>query len=146
MMGLACPWRWKKRNRKIVGINMDLFVSCDRLKNWPLPGSKSMNKMIDLLYMLKYVLEVQEAYDEAVSIRPHYLTFLLDKTVRRRPWKHFSDGLKDQGICEWVVYKNPRMLGYVPDHFKTQEMCDDVVIEDHYCWDMFLIGFWHSNN
>ena len=51
----------------------------------------------------------------------------------RRPWKHFPDGLKDQGICEWVVYKNPVMLGYVPDHFKTQEMCDDVVIEDHYC-------------
>ena len=57
---------------------------------------------------------------------------IFDQAVRRKPRKHFSDDLKDQGICEWVVYKNPRMLEYVPDHFKTREMCNDAVIEDPY--------------
>ena len=58
----------------------------------------------------------------------------VDETVRRTPWdlKHVydSDYLKDQGICEWVLYENPRMLEYVPDHFKTREICNDVVMED----------------
>ena len=57
---------------------------------------------------------------------------IFDQAVRRKPRKHFPDDLKDQGICEWVVYKNPRMLEYVPDHFKTREMCNDAVIEDPY--------------
>ena len=80
--------------------------------------------------ILKYVPEIQ-GVDEAVGIRPRYLTFVLDQAVRRRPWglKHVSDDLKDQGIREWVVYKNPRMLEYVPDHSKTREMCNDVVME-----------------
>ena len=65
--------------------------------------------------ILKYVPEIQ-GVDEAVGIRPRYLTFVLDQAVRRRPWglKHVSDDLKVQGICEWVVYKNPRMLEYNP--------------------------------
>ena len=29
MVGLVCSWRWKKWNRKIVGINMGHFVSAD---------------------------------------------------------------------------------------------------------------------
>ena len=82
-----------------------------------------------MVNILKYVPGVQWV-DEAVNIRPCYLRFALDKAVRRRPWKHFSDGLKDQGICEWLACKTPRTLEYVPDHFKTREMCSDVVIED----------------
>ena len=87
--------------------------------------------MCVMVNILKHVRGVQRE-DGTVSIRPRYLTFVLDQAVRRRPWglKHFCDDLKDQGICEWVVYKNPRMLEYVPDHFKTREMCDDVVMED----------------
>ena len=54
---------------------------------------------------------------------------VLDYAVPGRPRKHFSDNLKDQGICEWVVYKNLRMLECVPDHFK-KGMYDDAVMED----------------
>ena len=32
VVGLVCPQRREKRDRKIVGINMDLFVSGDRIK------------------------------------------------------------------------------------------------------------------
>ena len=31
-----------------------------------------------------------------------------------------------------VVEKDPRWLYYVPDHFKTQKMCHDVVCSDPY--------------
>ena len=60
-----------------------------------------------MVNMLKYVPRAQ-GVDKAVSIKPRYLTFVLDQTVRRRPWglKPVSDDLKDQGICEWVVNKN----------------------------------------
>ena len=58
------------------------------------------------------------------DIRPRYLTFVLDQAVRRRPWglKHASKELKDQGVCEWVVYKNPWIFKCVSDRFKTREM------------------------
>ena len=100
---------------------------------------------------LKCVPGVQ-GVDEAMSISPHYLTFALDKAVRRRPWKHFSDGLKDEEVYEWIVYENPRMLEYVPDHFKAREMCYDMVIEDplllRYVPDWFvtqqLIELWND--
>ena len=84
-----------------------------------------------LLHMLKYVPGVQGVH-ETVSIRPRYLTFVLDQAVSRTPWglKHVSDDLKDKWICEWVIHKNPRMLKYVPDHFETREMCDDAVGDD----------------
>ena len=80
-----------------------------------------------MVNILKYVPGVR-GVDEVVSIRPR--SFVLNQAVSRRPWglKHVSDDLKDQGICEWVVYKNSRMLEYVPDHFKTREMCNDVVM------------------
>ena len=32
------------------------------------------------------------------------------------------DHLKTQEICDKVVTRNPRMLDYIPDKFKTQEM------------------------
>ena len=37
---------------------------------------------------------------------------------------HFfiPDHLKTQEICDKVVTRNPRMLDYIPDKFKTQEM------------------------
>ena len=84
-----------------------------------------------MVNILKYIPGVQ-GVDETVSIGPLYLTLVLDQAVHRRPWdlKHFSDDLKGQGIYEWVVYKNLRMLEYVPDHFKTRAMCNDVVMED----------------
>ena len=33
-------------------------------------------------------------------------------------------------MCIKAVEVDPWLLKYVPDHFKTQEMCDAVVIED----------------
>ena len=45
-----------------------------------------------------------QGVDEAVSVRPRYLTFVIDQDVRRKPWglKHFSDDLKDQTKLRFV--------------------------------------------
>ena len=37
------------------------------------------------------------------------------------------DHLKTQEMCNEAVHLNPLSLKYVPDHFKIQEMCDEVV-------------------
>ena len=37
------------------------------------------------------------------------------------------DHLKTQEMCNETVHLNPLSLKYVPDHFKIQEMCDEVV-------------------
>ena len=73
-----------------------------------------------------------QGVDEAVSTTPRYLKFVFNQAVCRRQWSltQFSDDLKDQGICEWVVYKNSWQLEYVSDHFKPREVCDDVMMED----------------
>ena len=35
-------------------------------------------------------------------------------------------------MCFKAVKEDPKDLDIVPDHFKTQEMCDKTVSEDHY--------------
>ena len=69
--------------------------------------------------MVKYVPWVQ-GVDEAVSIGPHYLTFL-------------PDHLKVTGMCDEVVRRESWTLKDVPDHLKTQEMCKRVVRKTHEC-------------
>ena len=56
-----------------------------------------------MVNILKYVPGVQ-GVDEAVSVRPRYLTFVIDQEVRRKPWglKYFSDDLKDQTKLRFV--------------------------------------------
>ena len=85
-----------------------------------------------LSYILKYIPGAKEACNKEVRRKLRSLAFVFDQAVRRRPRKHFSNDLKDQGICEWVVYKNPRMLEYVPDDFKTREIWDNAMMEDPY--------------
>ena len=41
--------------------------------------------------------------------------------------KHIPDHLKTQKICDDAVRRIPFYLEYVPDHLKTHEMCDRVV-------------------
>ena len=37
------------------------------------------------------------------------------------------DHLKTQEICDKAVHTEPLSLAYVPDQFKTQEMCNETV-------------------
>ena len=97
-----------------------------------------MNKMIDLfknvfwyiikgvwtvlLYILKYVPGVQEAYDEAVAHlhRPLpwiYLIRIKAKDVDIEPCflSLVSDRFKTQKMCEKAVEKYLWLLKYVPD-------------------------------
>ena len=60
-----------------------------------------------LLYMLKYVPGVQEAYDEAVACRRSLLTGIYLIRIKA----------KDVDI-------EPRFLPFVPDRFKIREMCE----------------------
>ena len=108
-------------------------------KIWRLPGFKCLNKMIDLfknvfwyiidgawtifLYMLKYVAEVQEAYDEVATYR-----------LRPRPWIYLIR------IKAKDVYIEPCFLTYVPDCFKIWEMCEKAVKK--YLWLLKYVPDW----
>ena len=90
-----------------------------------------------LLYMLKDVLDFQEAYDEAVV-----------RCCRPLPWIYLIR------IRAKDVFIEPRFLPLVPDRFKTREMCEKAVKK--YLWllkyvsDWFVthqqIKIWHDNN
>ena len=62
-----------------------------------------------LLHMLKYILGLQGAYEEAVRISSCFLTYIPD---------HFKRG----EMSHKAVHINPRLLGYVPNHFKTKDV------------------------
>ena len=116
-----------------------------------------------MVNILKYVPGFQ-GVDEAVSIKPHYLTFLpdhlktkgmCDKAVCRDPWLLFDvlDHFKSQEMCKRVIEENLQVLKYVPDQFKIQKMCDDAVRHDpsslQYVPDWFVtqkqIGRWYDD-
>ena len=40
------------------------------------------------------------------------------------------DHFKTQDMCNKAVKENPCSLEHVPDHFKTQEICNKAVEED----------------
>ena len=86
---------------------------------------KEMAKeVIELTYVamvniLKYVPGFQ-GVDEAVSIKPRYLTFVPDR-------------LKTQDMCSEAVRKDAYILGDVSDHFKTQEMRKRVLRKTQEC-------------
>ena len=46
--------------------------------------------------------------------------------------RHVPDHLKTQEVCDKAVHTEPRSLVYVPDHFNTQEMCSEAVHGDPY--------------
>ena len=49
--------------------------------------------------------------------------------VRRESYTlgYVPDHLKTQGMCDKAVVRNPWLLTYVPDPFKTQKICDKAV-------------------
>ena len=125
-------------------------------KIWTSPTPKGLNKVSDLFkieflhiirrkcpalfYMLKYIPEIHEVYDKAVTCNRWNLRYVPDyfrtkerciKAVEKNPWLlwYVPDHLKTQEICDAAVEKNLWGLDYVPGRFKTKEMCDKV--EDH---------------
>ena len=90
-----------------------------------------------LLYMLKYVPGVQEAYDEAVALR------------HRSPLWIYLIRIKAKDVDI-----EPRFLIFVPDHFKTRRMCEKAVKKHlwllKYVLDWFVthqqIKIWHDND
>ena len=55
---------------------------------------------------------------------------------RHRLKKYVPDHFKTQKMCENVVKKNPNPLAYIPNYFKIQEMCNKTVD----------IGLWQLRN
>ena len=109
----------------------------------PLPPSKCMNKMINLfknvswyiiegactvlLYMLKYVPAVQQVHDEAVVCRRSPLPeiYLIcikakDVDIEQRFLPFVPDYFKTREMCDKAVRKYPWLLQFVPDWFVTQ--------------------------
>ena len=82
-----------------------------------------------LFPILKYVPDVQEAYDEAVD---HCLKLLLGKCLSLMSSGLFfiPDDLKTQEMCNKEVDIEPRSLALVLNHFKTQEMCNKAACRD----------------
>ena len=101
--------------------------------------------------MLKYIPELQEACNKKVRSDPRFLEFIpdnLNEAIEADPytlnfvpvlfWTHemfyrdfkkylypmrfMPDHLKTQEMCN-KVEKDPYQLGDFPDHFKTQDLC-----------------------
>ena len=64
------------------------------------------------------------------------------------PWAlgFVPDHYKTQEMCIRGVEVDPSFLQYVPDMFVTQEMCDKAVENIHGYWNTSLIGLCHNNN
>ena len=45
-------------------------------------------------------------------------------------FKIVPDHFRTQEMCNEAVYIGPRSLAFVPDHFKTEEMCDKAARDD----------------
>ena len=56
------------------------------------------------------------------------------------PLKYIPDHLKTQEMCDEAVDIGPRLLEFVPDHFKTQEMCDKALRD--YLFSLRLVPDW----
>ena len=95
---------------------------------------------VAMVNILKYVSGV-ERVDEAVSIKPHYLTFVPDNLKTQEMCNEavqkgactlgdVPDHSKTKDMGKRVVEENPQVLEYVPDQFKPQRMCDEAVSHD----------------
>ena len=51
-------------------------------------------------------------------------------SIKLRYLTFIPDHLKTNGICDEAVPRDPRLQYNVPDHFKTQDMCKWVVEEN----------------
>ena len=74
-------------------------------KIWALPYPSSINKMIN--FLLKMMC-----------------CDIFLRMVKYIPWS--------QGMCNEVVHIEPRSLTFIPDQFKTQEICDKAVEVEQY--------------
>ena len=78
-----------------------------------------------MLDMLKYVPGAQEMYVEEVV---HYYRPLLELYLLLMSGLFFiPDHLKTQEMCNKEVDIEPCLLALVPDHLKTEEMCNKAV-------------------
>ena len=59
--------------------------------------------------------------------------------------KYVPDMFKTQDMCNDAVSKDPEMLEYVPDQFKTQEMCNEAVSKKPYLLEYVLDKFKTQN-
>ena len=59
-----------------------------------------------------------------------FLIVLELKKYVLRELHNVPDHFKTQEMCDKAVTFNPYTLRFVPDHFKAQEMCDAAVRED----------------
>ena len=71
--------------------------------------------------------------DTAMRVDPGTINLHLKGVLLRMPSVllfSVPDHFKTQEMCDKAVTGNPYMLGHIPDHFKTQAMCTKAVEED----------------
>ena len=151
MVGLVCPRRREKRDRKIVDINMGFFVSSD-IKNIlkgfflsieldPNPTIRTQINMSSWIITIPDHLKTQEMCNEAVRIKPLSLVYVLDylktqemclEVVQNKPCMllFVPNHLITQGMCNKIMRALPEAFHRIPDRFKTQEMCIKAVEVD----------------
>ena len=115
----------------------DEAVACNPCMLRHVPGNLITQKMCDTAVarcpcMLRHVpdnFKIQEMYDTAVRMDPDMI-MVLDGVL----FRFLSvllllvpDHIKTQGMCEKAVERNSRLLEDVPDRLLTQEMCDIAV-------------------
>ena len=86
------------------------------IKNWTLLNPKSINKMINLLLKMMFR-----------NIFLHMVKYI--------PWMQEIVYI-DEVVYIEVVYIEPCSIGFIPDHFKTQKMCNKAV-----CMDPWLLKY-----
>ena len=73
---------------------------------------------------------------------------MCERTIKKSPWwlGCVPDHLKTQEMCNEVVCKISAIQLFVPDHLKTQDMCNKVVKDYFSLYSTFLIGLKENNN
>ena len=64
------------------------------------------------------------------------------KDWREDPWvlRFIPDYFKTQEMCIETLEVGLWQLKDIPDHFKTQDICDDAVRRSPFIWNMSVIG------
>ena len=77
-------------------------------------------------------MQCKQSMDAVICTRSPQDARNVIKFVKLVPWLicHVPDHFKTEEMCNDAVWVDPLHLKYVPDHFKKQEMCDKAVRDE----------------
>ena len=87
-------------------------------------------------------MQCKQSTDAVICTRSPQDARNVIKFVKLVPWLicHVPDHFKTEEMCNDAVWVDPLHLKYVPDHFKKQEMCDKAVRDNHARCYLYLIA------